>query len=51
MRGSQADSCGEVAGKGFTVTPSASQYTWRGLFPSTKGVWWKLMAGDFLSLS
>lgn len=38
-------------GAGVTVTPSASQYAWRGLLPSTKGVWWKLMAGDFLSLS
>lgn len=42
---------GGRGGAGLTVTPSASQYTWRGLFPSTKGVWWKLMAGDFLSLS
>lgn len=39
------------AGQGITVTPSASQYAWRGLLPSTKGMWWKLMAGDFLSLS
>ena len=38
-------------GQGVTVTPSASQYACRGLFPSTKGVWWKVMAGDFLSLS
>lgn len=40
-----------TAGAGVTVTPSASQYACRGLLPSTKGVWWKLMAGDFLSLS
>lgn len=38
-------------GQGVTVTPSASQYACRGLFLSTKGVWWKVMAGDFLSLS
>lgn len=42
---------GKVKEGRLTVTPSASQYTCRGLFPSTKGVWWKLMAGDFLSLS
>lgn len=42
---------GRGGGQAVTVTPSASQYACRGLFPSTKGVWWKLMAGDFLSLS
>lgn len=42
---------GVRAGAGVTITPSASQYACRGLFPSTKWVWWKLMAGDFLSLS
>ena len=46
--------CGRGAcgrGRGVTITPSASQYACRGLFPPTKWVWWKLMAGDFLSLS
>lgn len=42
---------GRASGQAFTVTPSASQYTWRGLLPSTKGVCCKVMAGDFLSLS
>lgn len=42
---------GHSWGGGVTVTPSASQYACRGLLPSTKGMWWKLMAGDFLSLS
>lgn len=40
-----------MTGGSLTVTPSASQYTWRGLFPSVKGPWWKLMAGDRRSLS
>lgn len=38
-------------GASLTVTPSASQYTCRGLLPSVKGPWRKVMAGERLSLS
>lgn len=42
---------GAAIARKLTVTPSAWQYTCRGLTPSAKWMVWKLMAGDLLSRS